>query len=76
MYSGCVELLPSTMELRGPDGVAGRQVTGNPRFSRNSSKTPQQPGLHYFPIGDNTTATRIEMQSVNEDREILDVPFK
>jgi hypothetical protein len=27
-------------------------------------------------IGDNTTATRIEMQSINEDKGILDVPFK
>ena len=26
--------------------------------------------------GLNTTATRIEMQSINEDKGILDVPFK
>jgi hypothetical protein len=27
-------------------------------------------------IGDNTTATRIEMQLINDDKGILDVPFK
>jgi hypothetical protein len=27
-------------------------------------------------LGDNTTATRIEMQSINEDKGSLDVPFK
>jgi hypothetical protein len=30
----------------------------------------------YFRVGDHTTATRIEMQSINEDKGILDVLFK
>jgi hypothetical protein len=27
-------------------------------------------------VADNTTATRIEMQAIKEDKKILDVPFK
>ena len=53
-----------------------RQLPKIPAFSRNSSETPRHPRSHYLRIGDNTTATRIEMQSINEDKGILDVPFK